>query len=74
MCYQIYHQQLDDVKAIDLLQEALDKYSNHFDDEAINILSELLISSRQFKNAFEVNTHTCTFTYLKYFNVKLLVL
>lgn len=47
--------QSNDSQAIDILQETLDKYSESFDDEAVNILTELLISSRQFKNAFEAS-------------------
>lgn len=45
---------MDDQLAIDLLQDAFDKYSEFCDDEALNILTELLITSHQFSNAFEV--------------------
>lgn len=52
----IYHIQSDDDQAITVLQTAHQRFASVFDDEAINILTELLISSRMFSDAFQVIT------------------
>jgi general transcription factor 3C polypeptide 3 (transcription factor C subunit 4) len=50
----IYHNLNETDSAIEVFKVASDKYFDFFDNEAINIYTELLISTRQFSDTFQL--------------------
>lgn len=44
----------EDTKAISILQEARQNHGPLFDDEATNLLTELLLNNKMYRNALDV--------------------
>ena len=51
---QFYHSSDDDAMAIKKMQDARQKYPALLDNEAVNILTELLIATKNYEEAFQV--------------------